>query len=521
VKADAKKILWVDDEIDRLQSHIIFLEGRGFEITPASSGEDALVEVEKSNFDLILLDEMMPGMDGLTTLEEIKKRKPHIPVVMVTKSEEERIMNEAIGKNIADYLVKPVNPTQVVAAAKKILESRRLQSDFFMREYVQKINEIRARLYGPMDHEDWVDIHQSLSQWDLELDRHEDEDLKSSHLSQKREFNLEFAKYIEREYTNWLANADSRPILSPEVIPHFVTPHLSDDKPLIFVLVDGMRLDQWLAVEPIIAEYHDITREYYYSILPTSTPFARNSIFSGMFPDKLAKVKPEMWAGGTSDERSLNRFEDEFLDNLLKRLRVKVPGEPKYFKIGDLKEGDGFVRKLASHRNVSMFAIVFNFLDILAHGRSRSRVLQQIAPDESAFRSLMLSWFPHSTLFEIVKYAAKIGATCVITSDHGTVLATRGTIAYGKKETSTNLRYKYGDNLNCDPNESLLIKNPERYRLPSLSLATTFLIAREDYYFVYPTNYHHYNRQFQNSFQHGGISLEEMIVPVCTLRPRS
>lgn len=518
-KTDAKRILWVDDEIERLQPHIIFLEGRGFKITGVSSGEDAVVEVEKGNFDLILLDEMMPGMDGLTTLEEIKKLRPHVPVVMVTKSEEEHIMNEAIGKNIADYLVKPVNPTQVLAVAKKNLESRKIQSDFFTRDYVQKFNQLRARLYGPMGPEDWIEIHQSLSQWDLELDKHEDDALRSSHESQKREFNLEFAKYIERQYPTWLHD-DSGPVLSPEVIPHFVTPLLAEGKPVFFVLVDGMRLDQWLTVEPLVNEYHEIQRDYYYSILPTSTPFARNSIFSGRYPDDLAKVKPELWAAGTADERSLNRFEDEFLRDLYGRLKVKTKGDVKYFKIGDLKEGDGFTKKLASHSNVSLYGIVFNFLDILAHGRSRNRVLQQIARDESAFRSLMLSWFPHSTLFDIIKHAASVGATCVITSDHGTVLATRGTIAYGKRDTSTNLRYKYGDNLNCDPNESLLIKNPDTYRLPRMSLATTYLIAREDYYFVYPTNYHEYNRQFQNSFQHGGISLEEMIVPLAILRPR-
>ncbi len=518
-KTDPKRILWVDDEIERLQPHIIFLEARGFEVTSVGSGEDAIVAVEKTSFDLILLDEMMPGMDGLTTLEEIKKLRPHVPVVMVTKSEEEQIMNEAIGKNIADYLVKPVNPTQVLAVAKKNLESRKIQSDFFTRDYVQKFNQLRARLYGPMEPEDWVEIHQSLSQWDLELDKHEDEGLRLSHETQKREFNLEFAKYIEREYPRWLSE-ESGPIFSPQVIPEFVAPLLGEEKPVFFILVDGMRLDQWLAVEPLVAEYHQVQRDYYYSILPTSTPFARNSIFSGRYPDDLAEVKPEIWAGGTADDRSLNRFEDEFLGDLYGRLKVKAPGVYKYFKMGDLKEGGGFTRKLASHSNVSLFAIVFNFLDILAHGRSRSRILQQIARDESAFRSLMLSWFPHSTLFDIIKYAASIGATCVITSDHGTVLATRGTIAYGKRETSTNLRYKYGDNLNCNPNESLLIKNPKTYRLPSMSLATTYLIAREDYYFVYPTNYNEYNRQFQNSFQHGGISLEEMIVPVATLRPK-
>jgi hypothetical protein len=338
-------------------------------------------------------------------------------------------------------------------------------------------------------------------------------------LSQKREFNLEFARYIEREYPRWLKN-NTGPVLSPSLFKTFVAQHINGKKPTFFIVVDCMRLDQWFIVEPIIAEYLDIKTEYYFSILPTSTPFARNAIFSGMFPDELARVKPEIWEGGTSDDRSLNRFEDSLLTEQYRRLKIKVPGEPKYFKMNDLKEEEGFVKKLSTYQNTPLYGIVFNFLDILAHGRSQSKVLQQIAPDEAAFRTLMRSWFSHSTLFDIVKYIAQIGATCVITTDHGAVLCSRGTVAYGKRDTSTNLRYKYGDNLNCEPREALLIKNPELYRLPRFSLATTFLIAREDFYFVYPTNYNEYNLKFQNTFQHGGITMEEMIVPVATLRPK-
>lgn len=517
---EIKRVLWVDDEIDLLEAHRIILETKGFKITPVASGEDALVMISKAGFDMILLDEMMPGMDGLTTLEEIKKIRPHIPVVMVTKSEEEHLMNQAIGKNIADYLVKPINASQVLAVAKKILDSKRIQSDFVTRDYVEKFGSLRAKLYGPMEPSDWVEIHQHLARWDIEFEKGTDEELKRSHLIQKREFNIEFAKYIEREYPRWLKTGGG-PTLSPSVFEQYVVPHINDQKPTFFIVVDCMRLDQWLIVEPIIAEYLDVTTEHYFAILPTSTPFARNAIFSGYFPDELAKKKPEIWAGGTSDDRSLNRFEDTLFADQYKRLKIKTAGEPKYFKMGDLKEEEGFVKKLATYQNTPVHAIVFNFLDILAHGRSQSRVLQQIAPDEAAFRTLMRSWFSHSTLFDIVKYVAQIGATCIITTDHGAVLGSRGTIAYGKKETSTNLRYKYGDNLNCNPKEALLIKNPDIYRLPKFSLATTFLIAREDFYFVYPTNYNEYNQKFQNTFQHGGITLEEMIVPVSTLKPKS
>ncbi len=519
MSVDVKRVLWVDDEVDLLESHRIILESKGFKITPVASGEDALVEVTKGTFDLILLDEMMPGMDGLTTLEELKKIKPHIPVVMVTKSEEEHLMNQAIGKNIAEYLVKPVNPSQVLAVAKKILDSRRLQNDAVTREFTQRFNQLRSRLYDPLEPQDWVDIHRQIAQWDVAFDNINDDGLRQSHQSQKREFNVEFYRYIERNYPHWL-RTNSGPVLSPNVFKTFVAPQISDKKPTFFIVVDCMRLDQWLVIEPIIAQYLDVSVDYYYSILPTATPFARNALFSGMFPDELARHKPEIWEGGTADERSLNRFEDTLLIEQYKRLKIKAPGEPKYFKMADLKEDEGFIKKLSSYQNVPLLAVVFNFLDILVHGRSQSRALQQMAPDESAFRSLILSWFNHSTLLDIVKHAAKIGATCVLTTDHGSVLGTRGTIAFGKRDTSSNLRYKYGDNLNCDPKEALLIKNPPEWRLPRFNLATTFLIASEDYYFVYPTNYNEYNRQFQNSFQHGGITLEEMIVPVATLRPK-
>lgn len=519
MSADVKRVLWVDDEVDLLEPHRIILEGKGFKITPVASGEDALQEVAKSSFDLILLDEMMPGMDGLTTLEEIKKIKPHIPVVMVTKSEEEHLMNQAIGRNIAEYLVKPVNPSQVLAVAKKILDAKKLQTDAATRGYVQNFNQLRSKLYGPMEPADWVEIHRMLSQWDVEFEKINDDGLKQSHQSQKREFNTEFFRYIDKNYPRWV-KTDSGPVMSPHVFKTFVAPLISDKRPTFFIVVDCMRLDQWMVIAPIIAEYLEISLDYYFSVLPTATPFARNAIFSGMFPDDLARRKPEIWEGGTADERSLNRFEDELLIEQYQRLKIKAGGEPKYFKMSDLKEEEGFVKKLSSYQSVPLIAVVFNFLDILVHGRSQSRALQQIAPDEAAFRSLILSWFNHSTLMDIIKYVAQIGATCVLTTDHGAVLGTRGTVAYGKRDTSTNLRYKYGDNLNCDPKEALLIKNPDAYRLPRFNLATTYLIATEDFYFVYPTNYNEYNRQFQNSFQHGGITLEEMIVPVATLRPK-
>lgn len=514
---DKKKILWVDDEIESLKPHILFLQQRGFEVMTAISGDDAVTIVRSETLDLVLLDEMMPGKDGLTTLEEIKEIKPHLPVVMVTKSEEESLMDEAIGQKIDDYLTKPVNPSQVLMVAKRMLETRRIVSESQMKRYITDINRFNQKLYGAIEPEDWQEAARLLASWDLALDESPDEGLAETHLGTRKEWNTEFTKYLDKQYTKWLAS-DNRPILSPDVLHQYMMPLVKDGRKVLLLVVDCMRLDQWLTIESLVAEFYDIDRKTYFSILPTATPFARNALFGGIFPDEIARQYPEPWRAG--DEGSLNRNEDDLLADNLRRHGLKAADSVRYEKVFNNTEGEALAKRTADFYQSQVVAFVFNFLDILAHGRSTNIILKEIAGSEAAFRSLMKSWFTHSPLFSILKSFAQKDFTVIMTSDHGSVLCSRGTIAHGKRDTSTNLRYKYGDNLNCDTKDALLIKKPEQYRLPKFSLATTYIIAKEDYYFVYPNKYNEYIRQFQNSFQHGGISLEELVVPIVTLTPR-
>ncbi|MBU0985402.1 MAG: bifunctional response regulator/alkaline phosphatase family protein [candidate division Zixibacteria bacterium] len=514
---DKRRILWVDDEIESLKPHIMFLENKGFEVVGVMSGDDALVAVQEQLFDLVLLDEMMPGKDGLTTLDEMKTLRPHLPVVMVTKSEEESLMDEAIGQKIDDYLVKPVVPSQILLVIKRLLESKKIIGSSSMRRYIQEINRFNQRLYGSLGPDDWHEAARILSEWNLQLDDSNDEGLRETHVGTQKEWNNEFTKYIESTYPRWL-HTDDRPLLSPDITSRFVIPELKQQKKVVYIVVDCMRLDQWMLVEPLVAEFYNIQRHYYYSLLPTATPFARNSLFSGLFPDEIHNAYPDNY--NVTDEGSLNRYEDKMLQDNLTRHGLRMGKQSRFLKIYNNSEGEELARRVSDLYDHQLVTMVFNFLDILAHGRSNNVILKEIAGTEAAFRSLMKSWFVHSPLFTILKAFAARDYTVVITSDHGSVLCKRGTMAHGRKSTSTNLRYKYGDNLNSDKNESILIKKPEQWRLPQLTISTTYIIAKEDFYFVYPNNYNEMVRRFQNSFQHGGISLEEMVVPVSVMTPR-
>jgi DNA-binding response OmpR family regulator len=517
-QVDKKRILWVDDEIDSLKSHIVFLENKGFEVAGAMSGDDALAKVAEESFDLVLLDEMMPGKDGLTTLEALKELQPHLPVVMVTKSEEETLMDDAIGQKIADYLVKPVNPSQILLVIKRLLDSKKIIGSSSVKRYIAEINKFNQRLFGAMDPADWYEAARILAYWNLELDEQNDVGLEQTLEGTRREWNTEFTKYIMNHYRGWLADESNRPVLSTDIISRYLVPRLKQKENVLFILVDCMRLDQWMLVEPLIAEFYSIQREYYFSLLPTATPFARNALFAGLFPDEINRAYPENYR--SPDKGSLNRMEDRFLTDNLSRQGLRLEHQLSYQKIHNNTEGEAIAKRIADFFDKRLATFVFNFLDILAHGRSNNVILKEIAGTEAAFRSLMKSWFIHSPLFAILKSFASRKFTVVITSDHGSVLCRRGTMAHGKRSTSTNLRYKYGDNLNSDPKESVLIKKPREWRLPEFTLATTYILALEDYYFVYPNNYNEMVRQFQNSFQHGGVSLEEMVVPVAVLTPK-
>lgn len=517
---EAKRILWVDDEIDLLRPHVMFLNQRNYIVTPVSNGDDAIALCRKEHFDLLLLDEMMPGRDGLSTLQEISEIAPNLPVVMITKNEEERLMDEAIGRKIADYLIKPVNPHQILSACKRILEAKKIREGRAVRDYITKFNQIQNQLSGPMSWQDWINVYRTLSESDVEIDSYQDAGLKQTQKDQHRECNARFGDFVEHNYLGWLQGRNAPP-LSVDVVRDNVVPLLGNSNRVYFIVIDCMRLDQWLTIEPLITEYFTIDRQYGFSILPTATPFSRNAIFSGLFPDDIVRVHPELWDRSLNDESSRNRYERQLMDSQLERLKIKLEPEPKYVKVLDAEEARTVARKITTFYDVPLTSMVFNFVDNLAHGRSESEILQEIAPDEAGFRSLTKSWFMHSALFEIFRLLSRQKCTIVLTSDHGAVLGMRGTKAYGDRDTSSNLRYKYGDHLNCDLKHAMKISNPKEYRLPVYSQSTNYIIAKEDYYFVYPTKFHEYQRQYHDSFQHGGISMEEMILPICTMYPKN
>ena len=520
METNTRKILWADDEIDMLRSHHLYLRERGFEVTPVNNGEDAVALVRQEQFDIVLLDEMMPGLDGLSTLEQVKQHDPNLPVIMITKSEEEHLMDEAIGKRIDDYLTKPVNPSQIFMACKKILDARQIRQSRAGQSHVSRATQIRELLSGQITWQTWMDIHRSLSEWDIEMSRLGNRDLQPMIDDQRRECNAEFSKFIQQRYATWVGSADDSPPLSVDVVSEHVAPHLKEGRQVFFIVIDCLRLDHWLTIEPLISDYFSVRRSHYYSILPTATPYARNALFAGLFPAQIASRHRDLWVSGSEDEHSLNRNEHRLLDEQLKDLEIRLPRDTRYEKILDAAAGMKLARQVDSLNAVPLVSVVYNFLDLLVHGRSQSDLLQEIAPDESGFRSLVLSWFEHSSLFEMLKKLARTDAVVVLTTDHGAVRSTRATVVHGDRETSTSLRYKHGRNLRVDAKDAFLITDPEEYGLPSRGLGYNFIIAREDFFFVYPTNYNEYQRRFRNSFQHGGISLDEVILPVVTLTGR-
>ncbi|HTM57467.1 MAG TPA: bifunctional response regulator/alkaline phosphatase family protein [Candidatus Udaeobacter sp.] len=514
-----RRILWADDEIDLLRPHIKFLEQKGFDVTAVPNGQDALSELERDRFDVVLLDEMMPGMGGLETLEAIQTRELAVPVILVTKSEEESLMNQAIGRRITDYLIKPVNPSQVFLACKKVFDTQKIQDSQRARDYVGEMQRWQNLDLRRLDWSGWSDLAVDVARWDVRLDDAPEAGLQQAHADFRRGLNIEFGRYIEDHYPHWVKSAEDRPLLSIDVVKHAIVPQLREGRRVVFIIIDCMRLDQWFTLEPLLEEFFEIRREYYCSILPTATPYSRNAIFAGLFPAQLQARHPDLWQETTEDERTKNRFERQLLDFQLERLKAMPDTAPKYLKIYDADEAIQTRRQINSFAGVPLTSMVFNFLDILAHGRSESEILQELAPDEAAFRSVMKAWFIHSPLYDILKALSTQDCAVVLTTDHGSVLAKRSALVYGNRETSTNLRYKYGVNLNTDAKQAVIVRRPGEYALPE-SLNKTYVLAREDFYFVYPTRYHEFERQYRNSFQHGGISVEEMILPLLTLQPR-
>lgn len=513
------RILWVDDEIDHLKSHIFFLEERGYQVTPVTNAGDAIDHVRNQRFDLVLLDEMMPGMDGLDALNRIKELDPALPVVMVTKSEEENLMEEAIGGRIEDYLTKPVNPSQILSSCLRILEKQRISRDRLTREYTQEFMEISDSLGGDMSPADWINIHIKLAERELDLDGHPDLGLRQTLLDQRRECNQAFSRYVEAQYLSWIEGRNA-PVLSRDLVRKKILPLVREGRHVLFIVIDNLKLDQWLVLENLLYDYFTINRDYYFSILPTATPYSRNSLFAGLMPSQIEAEYPDLWMSGEEDETSLNRHEHALLDRLLEREGIVLKPDTKYIKVMDADEARNASSQVDAFLSVPLSAMVFNFVDIMAHRRSDSELLKEIVPDEAAFRSLTRTWFEHSALIQIFRAAAKTDVTVVLTSDHGSIRAMRGATVHADKQTSTNVRYKYGRSIRADRKQAFEIKDPKRYGLPARGINTNYLIAKEDYYFVYPTNYHKYLALYRDSFQHGGISLEEMILPVVTLTGR-
>jgi CheY-like chemotaxis protein len=519
------KILWVDDEIELLRSHIIFLNEKGYDVETATNGEDAISEVKETEYDLIFLDEMMAGLGGLETLAQIKEINPNIPVVMITKSEAESLMHDAIGSKISDYLIKPVLPSQVLMVCKKILESQKISGEYVAKDYLNDFTEISRRLMMDPNYTDWIDIYLKLVNYDMELDLHPEIGLKQSLTDQRKECNQEFCKFIEREYKSWIdfPESEDTPVLSPQIAEKYLLPHLKNaEGPLFFFIIDCLRLDQWLIMEKHLAPMFSITKDYYYSILPTATPYSRNALFAGLFPSEIEKNYPDMWSTMTDDENSMNKYEKDLLQHLLTRKKITLNNELKYVKIIDPEVGRSFEQNVLSHKKTNLMAVVVNFLDMIAHGRSDSDILKEIAPDESAYRSLTNSWFQHSSLLNTLRAISTIPkAKIVLTTDHGSIRTLRGSKVLGDREASSNLRFKFGRNLKVEDKHAIFVKNPADFKLPKRGLTISYIIAKEDFYFVYPTDYHKYLSHYKDSFQHGGVSMEEMILPVVTMESKA
>lgn len=513
-----RTILWADDEIDLLKAHVIFLEKKGYAVVPVSNGEDAIDLVKQKTFDAVLLDEMMPGMDGLSVLAEIKNHDPGLPVIMITKSEEEHIMDNALGSRISDYLIKPVNPNQIFTTLKRLLDSHQLRSERVSREYAMQAGQNRTELASGLDPERWAQLHARFSAWDIEIEEYSDPGLSQIHADQKKEFGREFSRFVEKNYLSWLHG--DNPVLSHTFLDHHVAPLLMSGEKVYLFVIDCFRLDHWLAIEPMLEKMFQIQRSLYYSLLPTATPFCRNALFSGLLPREVANIFPDTYQIGGHEESGMNTHEAELLDMYLHRKGIRLDRRVHFEKIANTESALALQKKLGNLRDNKFIAVVYNFIDLLSHQRSESDILQEIAPDDAAFRSLTRSWFSHSVLMDMLQSIADEGAVVVMTTDHGSITGERASIVRGDRFTSTNVRYKYGRNLKCNQSEVLLVDDPGAWGLPSLGPGTTFLLAKDDYYLIYPNNYRQYGKMLQNTLQHGGISMEEMILPVGILRRR-
>jgi len=513
------KVLWVDDEIDLLKPHIIFLENKNYQVTTAQSGTEALEELKVQNFDIVFLDENMPGLTGLETLAEIKEKDASLPVVMITKSEEEYIMEEAIGSKIADYLIKPVNPNQILLSLKKNLDHSRLISEKTTSNYQQEFRKIAMDMSMINTYEGWADLYQKLVYWELELEGIEDTGMFDILESQKTEANTQFCKFIDRNYPSWFdSNREDAPTMSHTLFRDKIAPEIGKKQPTLLVVVDNLRYDQWKAFEPFVLNtYKKVKEEMFCSILPTATQYARNAIFSGLMPSDMEKLHPDYWLNDT-EEGGKNMYEDKFLEAQLKRLGIDLNWS--YHKISSLKQGKRLAENFKSHKDEDLTVVVYNFVDMLSHSKTEMEVIKELASNDKSYRSLTQSWFKNSPLMDVIQQAAQLGFKLIITTDHGTINVKNPSKVIGDKNTSLNLRYKTGRSLTYEERDVLAAKDPKTIHLPSINMSSSFIFAKSDLFFAYPNNYNHYVGYYRNTYQHGGVSLEEMIIPFAILNPK-
>ncbi len=511
-------ILWVDDEIELLKPHIIYLEAKGYKITPVNSGNEALELLDESLFQLVFLDENMPGLSGLETLNLIKKKRPNIPIVMITKNEEESIMEEAIGSKISDYLIKPVNPSQILLSIKKNIETSRLIEEKATRDYQTEFRNITMSLSSNLDKHEWKEIYKKLTYWELELGQAGDRSVEDIISMQKIEANKQFFKFIKNNYKDWINGKDA-PLFSHNIVRKKVLPLMQERIPTYLIVIDNLRYDQWKIIEPTIVQDFDLVKdEMYYSILPTATQYSRNSIFAGLLPSEIEKRYPEKWKND-EDEGGKNMFEEDFFIDQLQRLG-KRDSKHSYTKITNIDFGRKVVNRIPNMKSNDINVIVYNFVDMLSHARTDMKVIKELADDDAAYRSLTSSWYDHSPLRDIMKQIAKQDANIVITTDHGTINVNKPSKIIGDRKVNSNLRYKQGKNLDFKQSDVYVINRPEDCFLPKQNVSSKYIFAKEDMYFVYQNNYNQFVKMYKNTYQHGGISLEEMLIPVVILKSK-
>jgi len=512
-----KKILWVDDEIASLLSQVTILQNYGYSVTEAMSGHDALALLEKGNYELILLDEQMPGIDGMETFRRIRAQHPHLPVVMVTKSEDIGLVDEAYGHAMNDFLIKPINPKQLLATVKRVIDKQSIINVKLAEEYAKEMQSLSGDKLIGTNWRSWLEIHKKLSKWDSVFQDLNDKNIKQTHRDTRKSFNVQFSKYIDNNYSKWLSDEKERPVLSVDIMKKYVFPLIKKGENVVFILLDSMRLGQWLALQKAVQDYYSVEDHTYFSILPTATPYSRNAIFSGLFPSDMARFYPEYWKRWS--EGSQNKFEKEFLSEQLKREGIRISSPLQYVKILNSSASSRLPHIVKDWYNIPLAAIVVNFIDILLHSRSDSDIIKEMTYDFDSLRSLTVTWFLNSFIFEAMRIMAGYNITIVITSDHGAIMVENGAPITAGQDVSVNLRYKYGTTLKCSPKQALIISDPEKFKLPQENVQKKYAIAKEDYFFVYPTHLHQYEKRYKGTFQHGGISLEEMILPLAILTP--